>query len=77
MTAQERHGAFSPTAAARVAASGIPMSANYAPERGACTACGDGPSRWCPDCAACEAGCYGGHDGNPCTHANAPWGEPR
>jgi hypothetical protein len=33
VTAQERHGAFSPTAAARVAASGIPMSANYAPER--------------------------------------------
>jgi predicted RNase H-like nuclease (RuvC/YqgF family) len=31
VTARERHGAFDPTVAARIAESGIPMSANYAP----------------------------------------------
>ncbi|MFB7007853.1 hypothetical protein [Streptomyces sp. NPDC056287] len=40
---------------------------------GTCDACGDGPSLWCPDCAACRKGCHGGHDGS-CTHPNAPWG---
>lgn len=40
---------------------------------GACSACGDVPAEWCPDCAACRQGCHGGHDGNPCTHPNAPW----
>ncbi|MFF4662001.1 hypothetical protein [Streptomyces sp. NPDC001282] len=41
---------------------------------GACDACGDVPEKWCPDCAACRQGCHGGNDGNPCTHARAPWG---
>ncbi|MEU2996887.1 hypothetical protein ABZ684_04820 [Streptomyces sp. NPDC006995] len=40
---------------------------------GACSACGDLPEQWCPDCAACRQGCHGGHDNNPCTHPNAPW----
>lgn len=40
----------------------------------ACTACGSLPEQWCPDCAACEAGCYGGHDDSPCEHRNASWG---
>ncbi|MFJ3834503.1 hypothetical protein ACIPY6_03180 [Streptomyces sp. NPDC090054] len=39
----------------------------------ACDACGAVPGEWCPDCAACRAGCHGGHDNNPCDHANAPW----
>lgn len=39
----------------------------------ACGACGDLPAQWCLDCAACKAGCFGGHNGNPCTHPNAPW----
>jgi hypothetical protein len=39
-----------------------------------CSACGDLPEAWCPDCAACKAGCFGGFNGNECTHANAPWG---
>lgn len=42
----------------------------------ACEACGDLPEKWCPDCAACKAGCFGGHDGNPCTHPNARWAAP-
>ncbi|WP_326768588.1 hypothetical protein OG978_32355 [Streptomyces sp. NBC_01591] len=41
---------------------------------GACDACGDVPEKWCPDCAACRQGCHGGHDGNPCSHPNTPWG---
>ncbi|MEU3976850.1 hypothetical protein [Streptomyces bacillaris] len=41
---------------------------------GACSACGDLPEQWCPDCAACRKGCHGGGDGNPCTHPNARWG---
>lgn len=40
---------------------------------GACSACGDLPEQWCPDCAACRKGCHGGADGNPCTHPNARW----
>ncbi|WP_032751602.1 hypothetical protein, partial [Streptomyces griseus] len=39
----------------------------------ACGACGDLPEKWCPDCAACKAGCFGGHDGNSCTHPNTSW----
>lgn len=39
----------------------------------ACSACGSLPEEWCPDCAACRKGCYGGNEGNPCTHPNAPW----
>lgn len=42
----------------------------------ACEACGDLPEKWCPDCAACKAGCFGGHDGNLCTHPNARWAAP-
>ncbi len=40
----------------------------------ACQACGALPESWCPDCAACEQGCFGGFDGNACTHSNAKWG---
>ncbi|MFJ9573612.1 coiled-coil domain-containing protein [Streptomyces bacillaris] len=40
---------------------------------GACSACGDLPEQWCPDCAACRKGCHGGADGNPCAHPNARW----
>lgn len=50
------------------------LTRHFAGDDGACRACGDVPEKWCPDCAACEAGCFGGHDGNPCTHANASWG---
>lgn len=39
-----------------------------------CQACGDLPEAWCPDCAACKAGCFGGFDGNSCSHANTSWG---
>ena len=39
----------------------------------ACDACGDLPEQWCPDCAACRKGCFGGFDGNDCPHTNAPW----
>jgi hypothetical protein len=42
-------------------------------EAGACDACGDAPSKWCPDCAACRSGCHRGHVDNPCTHSAAPW----
>ncbi|MEV5261787.1 hypothetical protein AB0L02_27575 [Streptomyces anulatus] len=42
----------------------------------ACEACGDLPEKWCPDCAACKAGCFGGHDGNSCTHPNTCWSAP-
>ncbi|WP_028814461.1 hypothetical protein [Streptomyces flavidovirens] len=46
-----------------------------APDKaGACDVCGDSPSKWCPDCAACRSGCHGGHVDNPCAHANARWG---
>lgn len=41
----------------------------------ACDACGDLPETWCPDCAACRSGCYGGDDGT-CDHLNAPWDCP-
>ncbi len=41
---------------------------------GVCEACGDPGEKWCPDCGACEAGCYDGHVDNPCVHANASWG---
>ncbi|MFJ6667481.1 hypothetical protein [Streptomyces sp. NPDC091383] len=43
---------------------------------GACQGCGSLPEQWCPDCAACEKGCFGGFDGNECTHGNAPWRRP-
>lgn len=39
----------------------------------ACSACGSLPESWCPDCAACEQGCFGGFEGNACGHANARW----
>ncbi|GGW41078.1 hypothetical protein [Streptomyces xantholiticus] len=42
---------------------------------GACDACGSRSEQWCPDCAACEQDCHGGHVDNPCTHVNAPWTE--
>lgn len=38
-----------------------------------CKACGSAPEDWCPDCAACQDGCFGGNDGNPCKHPNARW----
>ncbi|MEU6057937.1 hypothetical protein [Streptomyces sp. NPDC047097] len=38
-----------------------------------CDACGRPYVAGCPDCGACEAGCYGGHD-EPCIHPNALWG---
>jgi hypothetical protein len=41
---------------------------------GACENCGSAPESWCPDCAACEQGCFGGFDGNECTHSKAKWG---
>ena len=43
------------------------------PFPGACEACGDTDAQWCPDCAACQRGCFGGFNGNDCTHSNAPW----
>ncbi|MEV6313400.1 hypothetical protein AB0M10_33030 [Streptomyces sp. NPDC051840] len=43
------------------------------PPPGACEACGDTDTQWCPDCGACRKGCFDGHRGNDCTHANAPW----
>ncbi|MGW0837087.1 hypothetical protein [Streptomyces prunicolor] len=39
----------------------------------ACANCGSVPEYWCPDCAACQRGCYDGFKDNPCTHPNAPW----
>ncbi|MEU0207412.1 hypothetical protein [Streptomyces canus] len=42
-----------------------------------CSACGALPETWCPDCATCEQGCFGGFDGNACTHAKAAWGGGR
>lgn len=39
-----------------------------------CDSCGMSISKGCPDCGACKAGCHGGHENNPCTHENAPWG---
>ncbi|MBH0243942.1 hypothetical protein I3W98_15470 [Streptomyces cavourensis] len=39
----------------------------------ACDSCGAIPDEWCPDCAACRQGCYGGRDGNPCAHPNTTW----
>jgi hypothetical protein len=43
---------------------------------GTCENCGSAPESWCPDCAACEQGCFGGFDGNECGHANARWRRP-
>ncbi|MFE2297976.1 hypothetical protein ACFXAW_07245 [Streptomyces sp. NPDC059445] len=60
-----------------IAAKAVPPSADLLPGTGACKACGDLPAAWCPDCAACETGCFGGHDDNPCNHENANWGTPR
>lgn len=40
----------------------------------ACQSCGSLPESWCPDCAACQKGCFGGFDGNSCVHSNASWG---
>lgn len=40
---------------------------------GACKACGSAPDSWCPDCAACQRGCYDAFVDNLCTHANASW----
>jgi hypothetical protein len=55
---------FAPTQALRVEAE----------KPGACDACGSLPNQWCPDCAACEKGCFGSSRvGEECTHANAPW----
>lgn len=39
----------------------------------ACKACGSAPDSWCPDCAACQRGCYDAFVDNLCTHANASW----
>ena len=39
----------------------------------ACANCGSRPEQWCPDCAACQRGCYSGFKDNPCTHPNAGW----
>jgi hypothetical protein len=44
-------------------------------KNGACENCGSLPESWCPDCAACERGCFGGFTDNPCTHSNARWGK--
>lgn len=41
---------------------------------GACENCGSVPEDWCPECAACEQGCFGGFDGNSCSHSTAKWG---
>jgi hypothetical protein len=41
---------------------------------GTCRNCGSAPDQWCPDCAACERGCFDAFDGNACTHAQAKWG---
>ena len=40
---------------------------------GACKACGSMPEQWCPDCGACQRGCYDGFVDNSCTHASASW----
>ncbi|MFD0052978.1 hypothetical protein ACFVHR_04540 [Streptomyces sp. NPDC127168] len=40
-----------------------------APEQGACTECGDGPSKWCAGCAKCS--CVAEHD-KGCAYASAP-----
>lgn len=47
--------------------------AEVARRLGTCPGCGDGADQWCPDCACCHQGCFGGHEGNPCTHPSAPW----
>jgi hypothetical protein len=62
--------AVNPRLAAAIAEQGIPLTADLV---GACKACGDLPANWCPDCAACESGCFGGNDNNPCSHPNARW----
>lgn len=68
--------AINPALAAAIADKGIPLSADWAPQGdGACKACGSLPESWCPDCAACKDGCFGGHEANPCTHPNAAWTE--
>lgn len=51
------------------------VSASVSPT--SCQACGSAPESWCPDCAACQKGCFGGFDANPCEHPNASWGGPR
>jgi len=51
------------------------LTKHYATARnGACENCGSVPEEWCPDCAACEQGCFGGFDGNSCSHSKAKWG---
>ncbi|MEU9670333.1 hypothetical protein AB0E25_33125 [Streptomyces bobili] len=40
---------------------------------GACKACGSAPDSWCPDCGACQRGCYDGFVDNSCSHAGASW----
>lgn len=51
------------------------LTKHYTHARGGnCENCGSAPEQWCPDCAACEQGCFGGFDGNNCTHSNAKWG---
>lgn len=54
-----------------------PASAKPKPDPRGCQACGSLPETWCPDCAACEQGCFGGFDGNACTHSKATWGGAR
>jgi hypothetical protein len=63
--------------AAQIAKTGVPLTADMAPRRDACKGCGSLPEDWCPDCAACEDGCFGGHKNNPCSHSNASWGGRR
>lgn len=51
-------------------------SAQQKPDPRGCQACGSLPEQWCPDCAACQEGCFEGFAGNDCTHANARWRRP-
>lgn len=44
---------------------------------GHCPECGEASETWCPDCGCCKAGCFGGHENNPCAHSNAPWAVSR
>lgn len=46
------------------------------PDPRGCQACGSLPEAWCPDCAACERGCFGGFEGNACSHSNPRWERP-
>lgn len=50
-----------------------PLAAGKPKDARACANCGSAPELWCPDCAACQRGCYGGFKDNPCTHPNAGW----